>query len=392
MIWGMFVAGAERKKILADVRKPDGAAVGATAIDDVIARKQREPSWRGEVDGAGGRPTLLTEVDKESILKVVFDYKAKAIVTRNFILRKLPHLRGRVSRWCIGRALKVAGLAWLARRRERWVPPKYKKQRVAYCKWINEQADSDLKRFAYSDGTTFYLAEDVDQHEDKRRAALGKYCWRMANGKDGLVDENIGPSMYAKAQGVPVKIWGLFANGRLEYYLLPSDNDPRVKAKAAAKAKARAKAVAKKKKKRKLGTTNMTIERYVEMVNSKFKDWRRACFGSSKRVHLIQDHERVLWNEKSLEAVDKAGFDVVTNFPTSSPDLNAIEGWWARLRDRLNETAPTSLEKRKDFVKRLRRTVTWMNENWQEDALQLCMNQQQRAADVLLLKGALSKW
>ena len=44
-----------------------------------------------------------------------------------------------------------------------------------------------------------------------------------ANGKDGLLDENIGPSMYAKGQGLPVKIWGFFANGHLEYYLLPKD-------------------------------------------------------------------------------------------------------------------------------------------------------------------------
>ena len=73
-------------------------------------------------------------------------------------------------------------------------------------------------RFAYTDGTTLYLARTWQELEDKQRAALGKLCWRMASGKDGLFDENVGFSMYAKAQGLPVKIWGLFANGRLEYH------------------------------------------------------------------------------------------------------------------------------------------------------------------------------
>ena len=38
-------------------------------------------------------------------------------------------------------------------------------------------------------------------------------------GQDGLFDENVGPSLYAKAQGMPVKIWGFLGNGRLEYYI-----------------------------------------------------------------------------------------------------------------------------------------------------------------------------
>ena len=67
-----------------------------------------------------------------------------------------------------------------------------------------------LKRFAYTDGTVFYLARSEAELEDKTRLCLGPYVWRMANGKDGLWDANVGPSLYAKAQGKPVKIWGFF--------------------------------------------------------------------------------------------------------------------------------------------------------------------------------------
>ena len=46
----------------------------------------------------------------------------------------------------------------------------------------------------------------------------------MASGKDGLWDENVGPSLHAKSQGLPAKIWGFFGNGRLFYHVLPADN------------------------------------------------------------------------------------------------------------------------------------------------------------------------
>ena len=150
----------------------------------------------------------------------------------------------------------------------------------------------------------------------------------MASGKDGLHGENVGPSMYAKAQGLPVKIWGLFANGRLEYYVLPSDGGPKAEAKAKAKAEAKAKEKGKamKKKKKKTGTVNMTINRYVDLVRSQFKTWRKNCFQDNKPVHLVQDGERCLWHERSLAALKEAGFSVLENYPVMSPDLNAIEG------------------------------------------------------------------
>ena len=52
-----------------------------------------------------------------------------------------------------------------------------------------------LKRFAYTVGTVFYLARSEAELEDKTRFCLGPYVWRMANGKDGLWDANVGPSL-----------------------------------------------------------------------------------------------------------------------------------------------------------------------------------------------------
>lgn len=78
--------------------------------------------------------------------------------------------------------------------------------------------------------------------------------------------------------------------------------------------------------------------------------------------------------------------------PKYSPDLNAIEGWWRVLRERLEQTAPEDFESREEFIARLRRTVSWLNEHRWEDALKLCAHQKERAADVKLLEGARTKW
>ena len=94
-----------------------------------------------------------------------------------------------------------------------------------------------------------------------------------------------------------------------------------------------------------------------------------------------------MWTARNLEALRLAGFAVVEDFPKHSPDLNAIEGWWSRLRKRLDETAPTTFETRKAFLTLLRRTVSWINANWGEEKVYLATNQKERAQDVLAAEG-----
>ena len=76
-----------------------------------------------------------------------------------------------------------------------------------------------------------------------------------------------------------------------------------------------------------------------------------------------------LWKDRNLQAIREAGLDVIHNYPKHSPDFNAIENWWHRLWQKLEDNAPTTLERREDFIRRLRRTVSWLNENCSDDAL-----------------------
>ena len=371
-IWGMHCAGSARDEIVDTVTKKDGSAPSLKAVDETIAHKTEDPEWRGEDSAAGGRPQELSAGDKKDLVRLVFRERAKAVVTIKYCQKRLPRLRG-VSRCTILRALHNAGMKWLRRRVKQVVTKKHKQPRIDYCDWILSCSNRTLARFAYTDGTTFYLARDDEEQALKGRAALGKFVWRMPNGKDGLHSDNVGPSMYGKAQGKPVKIWGLFAHGRLEYYVLPKD-----------KAKSRL-------RKREV-TVNMTAARYEALVAKDFAAWRRNCFGDDRRAFLVQDHEKCLWKPKCLAALRAAGFDILENFPKSSPDLNAIEAWWHRLRQRLEATAPMEIESRPAFLLRLRRTVHWMNEHWHDDALALATNQQERATAVKKLKGARCQW
>ena len=358
------MAETTREEICHHVVKKDGSAPTPRAVDDVIARKKENPEWRGEDADRSGRPKLVSPAQEQQVVDLVFAERGKAVVTIRFCRKRLRFLR-KVSRQTVSRLLQNAGLRWLKRRGKTLVPALSKTTRLLYADWILARHQATLNRLVYTDGTTFYLARNETEHCDKKRLALGTHVWRMANGKDGLWDDNVGPSLYAKAQGLPVKIWGFFGNGRLEYHVLPRDGRK---------------------------TTNMNGARYLRFVDSRFKKWRRACFGDDAPVHLVQDHERCLWQDRNLRALRRSGCAAVENYPKHSPDLNAIEGWWRILRIRLEETAPVEFESRRAFIERLRRTVQWLNQHRQEEGYGLCTNQKARAADVKELAGAKTKW
>ena len=129
-------------------------------------------------------------------------------------------------------------------------------------------------------------------------------------------------------------------------------------------------------------------EKGVKLVRSKFAAWRKQCLPRVGRAVLVQDHERCLWKPASLKALTDAGCDVLHKHPKYSPDLNAIEAWWNRLRQLLEKHAPTEIEGRSQFILRLRRTVNWMNSNCRDEGKRLCHGQKVRARAVIKLKGA----
>ena len=368
VVWGMHLGKLPRNEMQKHLTKKDGTRPTLGCIDKVIGRKTADPDWRGEESRAGGRPSALSDNEKKMLVKLIFKHRGQAIVTVSYCRRKLTFLK-KVSVTCVEAALHDAGLAWLGRRQKSWLPPVHKEQRLAYCAWLKARHQQTVDRFAYTDGTTWFLAVGPSDAGDKKRVALGKRVWRMSSGKDALWDDSISPSLYAKAQGRPIKIWGFLANGRLEYWALPQDHDaPKYK------------------------STNMNGDRYNDLVKTRFGKWRRQCFGDGKPCRLVQDHERCLWQDRNLEALQAAGCNVVDNFPKSSPDLNAIEGVWHLLKKRMLETEPEDMETRAVFLTRLRRQANWLNDVRRDLLLELCTNQKQRGREIEELRGAKCKW
>jgi transposase len=377
-IVGLREAGTERSDIVKQVKKNDGKSPSLKTVDLVLQRFEEEPEWDGlEERTAGGRPRELTAKQVAKIRKILLRDVGKHVCSATHVKRNFPEIR-HVSDRIIQRTFHRLGYAYLYRRGKAAIGEKYKPARLKYCDWLLKQDQSFLNKFAYVDGTTFHRPRTEEENRDKQRACLGPRGWRLEDGSDGLEDQHVAASSYAKSQGKPIKIWGLFFNGRLEYWTLPEEVDD----------------------KGNLKTVNMTGARYNYFVKTFLAKWRRKCyptFPKDSKVPLIKDFEKFLrWGHtkefNNMKAERDAGFSTVAQHPKLSPDLNAIEGWWSVLQQRLYLTAPVALEPRAAFLKRLRCTVTWLNKNARQHGKKLCTNQKERAMAVKKLKGARCKW
>ena len=136
----------------------------------------------------------------------------------------------------------------------------------------------------------------------------------------------------------------------------------------------------------------MNQARYQAMIAKHSEKWLRACHGGRlpHRVSLVQDHEKCLWADASLACLAEHHLYPLAT-PTSSPDLDVIEGVWALLRTELNEGAPVGVESREDFITRLGAAVARLNRR-QEILLSMCNSMKDRARDVLEGRGAMTEW
>ena len=160
----------------------------------------------------------------------------------------------------------------------------------------------------------------------------------------------VGPSSYKKGQGVPVRIWGLLAKGRLHVTILPAKQA-------------------------------MNRWWYAWIVKRYFPYWLEGC------DKLVQDYERCLRCSEPMEEMRKLSVEAIADYPKCSQDLNAIENAWNIVRQRLDVTLPMDMESRDDFIARLRVAVNWVNTHRSEQLWQFCTNQKERADEVLLRDG-----
>ena len=365
IIFGLHLANVPISQIQLHSRvvKTDGSRPSRQSITDAIRLvKKNGPKWDGVSTRKGKKFKALRTgggVLRKRIMQCVFRNRGRAVVTADYIRKRVKGARN-LSKRTIQRRLSEAGLAWLRRRRKNIIIKEHRLARVSFSKWVLERTVTTLHRWAYSDGTTFYLARSQVQLADKVRAALGPMVWRRADGSDGLYEECIGPSQYWKAQGTAVRVWGLLVNGILFITVLVA------------------------------GET-MNRHRYAWVVAQKFPMWIAEALGRKAHAFLVQDHERCLWTEEPRRAMKENNITLLENYPKCSQDLNAIETAWREVRNRLYTTQPKKFEDRPVFIRRLRRAVEWVNEHRSSYLLHICQEQKRRASEVIELKGGRTK-
>lgn len=214
VIYGLFLAGYTYQEIADEVTKTDGEHPCQQSVVSVIEKAQAcgGLEWDGEQAQGAGRPRVTSDELDKKILRLVFRFRGKTVVTVKFLKKHIVAAR-KLSDRTLSRRLGEAGLAWLTRRRKTLVSEVHRALRVEWAQWVLARTMATLSRWAYTDGTVFYLARDSTLQLSKARAALGPYVWRRADGSDALYDDCVGPSAYWKSQGLPIRLWGLLAAG-----------------------------------------------------------------------------------------------------------------------------------------------------------------------------------
>jgi hypothetical protein len=356
IIIGMGLAGWSHQEISDEVTKSDGTHPSKATVGDII-RAHGAGETVGDMSDAG-RPRETTAAQDKSIVRLVFKHRGRAIVTSKFIRKKIRSLR-KISERTIRRRLEEAGLAWLRRRKKTFVPTMYKPGRLRWARWVLRQSAKALRFMIHTDGTSFYLARTLSEQENKARLALGAMVWKAADGHDGLCEDVLGPSSYAKGQGARVRLWGLLVGGVLFVYFLPQ-GEP------------------------------MDRLKYEWIIRHKFEGWISQVWGASKvaATSLIQDHERCLWKTEPLNALRDLGITLRRNYPKASQDMNPIEICWRELRARLDVTMPVGRETRDEFVARARNAVAWCNRNRRKLFLEISRSTRDWAQELKDADGA----
>ena len=339
------------------VVKADGKShFSEQAIRDCIAKLEDDPFWTGQRQEGSARPRKTTAKQDKMIVDLLIKNRGKEKVTCPWLRKKLLFCR-KLGKTALEERLHDAGLAYMRRRRKFKVGKKHIEGRVRYCERIKRTHQETLNQYAYSDGATFYGDRDDDEFESTQGAALGPMVWRLADGKDSLYADCVGPSSYQKGQGEPVRLWGLLTGGKVHMHVLDEGE-------------------------------HMDQTLYVELIEDFFAENMGHC------TYLVQDYESCLRTPASLAALERSGIVLVEDFPVSSQDFNAIEGVWKILRDRLAATLPTQRETREAFIKRILAAVAWINRNRSDQLWKLATNQKERANDCLnsVPKGARTKW
>ena len=184
--------GMTAPEIIAEVKKDGGFHPSKQAVADTVSLAEANggAAWDGLAESSSGRPRETSGALDKQIVKLVFKMRGRAKVTGSYVQKIIKEART-VSLRTVQRRLVEAGLRWYRRRRKSLLSAEHKVARLAWADWVLLRAQKTLSRWAFTDGTSFYLARSDTELTSKRRAALGSHVWRRADGHDALFEAGL---------------------------------------------------------------------------------------------------------------------------------------------------------------------------------------------------------
>lgn len=158
--------------------KADGKSTYTeSAVYKAICKLEDNPSWRGEREVGSGAPRKTTKKQDSEIIRWVLKRRGQKKVTVRAIKKEFPYLR-KFNDSLVEERLFEADLVYMRRRKKCLVTEAHLAKRVAYCQAVKRKHDTTLEKWAYTDGTVYYLDRSESEHANTVRRALGTHVWR----------------------------------------------------------------------------------------------------------------------------------------------------------------------------------------------------------------------
>ena len=139
------------------ITKDDGKTpFSYQAVRDCVKLLEKNKKYQGDRKVGSGAPRKTTAQQDRELVKKVFEKRGRRKATVAY-LRSIFDWTDDLSDSTLEQRLHDAGMKWLRRRRKTLVAKKYIAERIAYCMKVLATKQSELNRWAFSDGTVFYL-------------------------------------------------------------------------------------------------------------------------------------------------------------------------------------------------------------------------------------------
>ena len=335
----------------------------------------------------------VKKINKKTINKIYKYLKKKRGNLMVTIAHLIKYFKLDCAQITMIRALDSIGVKCFRRRGKTYPSVPDFARRMRFAKKIQRMTKIQLRDLVSADGATVYAPKSKRQMRDKARAALGPWVWRTR--RDGLDPTCVGASSFANSQGGSIKIWGVTGystrtkSTHVRIATLPPKDRKRQRVMVTSKNGKKYPRMFKND-----DSVSMNSSRWMAFLEKHIKPWcLEMGFDFKNRIPtLVLDGEKALHTKPARKALRRLGFKVL-KVPPSSPDLNPIENVWSMMKRHVfkTETFPSRIEQRNFWVRKIHDSARGVQRK-QNLCDTVRLSWKQRAADVIAMKGARTKW